>query len=444
MAEPSERRRKPRVSSKQAGPTDISDPVLRQEAKRAFVWLGMTALIALAVLLAQSLLIIFGGMVFAALIDGGARLLGRVLPIGRGWLVAIVLLLTAAFIGWIGWFAGSQITAQAAELPATVEAQSMKVFAWLSLHGFAIDTANLEGLIEQAIGGVAEVTRAVGGIIGAFTTVFLIVVLGVYFAAEPRLYQRGLSWMLPAHQRAYFEGTAELMGKALRRLLAGRLFGMVVEGFVTWLLLALYGVPMAALLGLLTGLLAFLPNIGAPISGALMVLVGFSGGTEMGIFCFIVYLVVHTVDGNVIVPLVAKRTVDLAPALVLGAQLIMGVLFGILGLALADPMVAMIKVWLERQAARHVPLPADSEPFRPRLTHRDCPCVSAGKERRAVRVANPDKRRDAVRRASRGNPTVTEPILAHCGVLRRSLCFGMAPSSLLALGQNRLRHGGSI
>ena len=91
-------------------------------------------------------------------------------------------------------------------------------------------------------------------------------------------------------------------------------------------MLALYGVPMAALLGLLTGLLAFLPNIGAPVSGALMILVGFSGGTDMGIYCIIVYLVIHLIDGNIIVPLVAKKTVDLAPALVLGAQLIMGVL----------------------------------------------------------------------------------------------------------------------
>ena len=105
---------------------------------------------------------------------------------------------------------------------------------------------------------------------------------------------------------------------------------------------------MAALLGLLTGLLAFLPNIGAPISGALMILVGFSGGTDMGIYCIIVYVVVQTVDGNIIVPMVAKKTVDLAPALVLGAQLIMGALFGILGLALADPLVALIKIALER------------------------------------------------------------------------------------------------
>jgi putative permease len=162
--------------------------------------------------------------------------------------------------------------------------------------------------------------------------------------------------MLPADKREYFQGTAEAMGSAMRRLLAGRLLGMAFEGFMTWLLLAIYGVPMAALLGLLTGLLAFLPNIGAPISGLLMVAVGFSGGTSMGLYCIFVYVLVQGVDGNIVVPLVAKKTVDLAPALVLGAQLIMGVLFGIIGLALADPMVAMIKVWLEREAARHEPV----------------------------------------------------------------------------------------
>jgi predicted PurR-regulated permease PerM len=84
-----------------------------------------------------------------------------------------------------------------------------------------------------------------------------------------------------------------------------------------------------------------------------MILVGFSGGADMGIYCIVVYVVVQTVDGYLIVPMVAKKTVDLAPALVLGAQLIMGILFGILGLVLADPMVAMIKIWLEREAARH-------------------------------------------------------------------------------------------
>ena len=110
---------------------------------------------------------------------------------------------------------------------------------------------------------------------------------------------------------------------------------------------------MAALLGMLTGLLAFLPNIGAPISGALMVLVGFSGGTEMGLYCIAVYVVVQVVDSNIIIPMVAKKTVDLAPALVLGAQLIFGVMFGILGLALADPLIALAKILLERRSERN-------------------------------------------------------------------------------------------
>ena len=330
---------------------------MRSEAKRAFVWLGMASLLALGVLLSDSLLIIFGGMVFAALIDGGARLLGRALKIGRGWRVAIVLLLTVAFLVWVVLFAGSQIADQAAQLPATIQTQAFRLFAWLKEHGFAANTASLQGLLERAVGGISEFTHAVGGVIGAFTTVFLIVVLGIYLAVEPRLYQRGFAWMLPTDQRDYFEGTAQLMGHALRRLLAGRLAGMTIEGLATWLMLQVYGVPMAALLGLLTGLLAFLPNIGAPVSGALMIMVGFSGGSDMGIYCILVYVIIHLIDGNIIVPLVAKKTVDLAPALVLGAQLIMGVLFGVLGLALADPMVAMIKIWLEREAARHEPQP---------------------------------------------------------------------------------------
>jgi len=351
------RKRTPRKPREKAGPTDIADPVMRSEAKRAFVWLGMASLLALAVLLSESLLIIFGGMVFAALIDGGARLLGRALKVGRGWRVAIVLLLAVAFIVWVALFVGSQIADQAAQLPATIQTQTMRALAWLKEHDYAVNTSSIESLIEKALGGISEVTQAVGGVIGAFTTVFLIIVLGIYLVVEPRLYQRGFAWMLPTDQRDYFERTAQLMGHALRRLLAGRLAGMSIEGFATWLMLQIYGVPMAALLGLLTGLLAFLPNIGAPVSGALMIMVGFSGGSDMGIYCILVYLIIHLIDGNIIVPLVAKKTVDLAPALVLGAQLIMGVLFGVLGLALADPMVAMIKIWLEREAARHEPQP---------------------------------------------------------------------------------------
>ena len=346
----------------QASPADIHDPRLRREAQKAAIWIGMALLAALVVFFAQPLLVIFGGIVFAAMIDGGARLLGRALPIGRGWRIAIVLVATALFLVWAGYFTGSQIASQAAEMPAIIERQVQRLLGWARSHGFNVDTGDFNGIMQQMATGVGPVTRALGGLIGFITTMFLIVVLGIYIAIEPRLYERGIAWMLPVEERPFLAETVNRMASALRRLLAGRLLGMAIEGVATWLALAAYGVPMAALLGLLTGLLAFLPNIGAPISGALMILVGFSGGTEMGLYCIAVYVVVQVVDSNIIIPMVAKKTVDLAPALVLGAQLIFGVMFGILGLALADPLIALAKILLERRSERNTEAALGDEP----------------------------------------------------------------------------------
>ena len=340
-------------------PTRIASPELRFEASRALVWGLVIGLIVLMVHLSQSLLVIFGAMVFAALIDGGARLLHRVLPIARGWRVAIVLLLTVTFLVWLGYFAGSQISQQAAQFPTIVGEQIGSLLAFLRDQGFAIGRDQIQSIAQNMMSGVGTVTRAIGGLFGAFTTMFLILIIGIYLAVDPRIYERGAAWMIPEHRRGAFYDTFSHMAFTLRRLLAGRLLGMVFEGVFTYLMLAYGGmiigvgpVPMAVLLGLLTGLLAFIPNIGAIISGVLMVLVGFSGGTDMGLYTIFVYLLVQNFDGYVLVPMIAKKTVDLAPALVLSAQLIFGVLFGLLGLALADPLLAMIKVALERRSAR--------------------------------------------------------------------------------------------
>jgi putative permease len=335
-----------------ASPTRIQSPKLRYEANRAMVWVGVVGLAVLAVYLAQSLLVIFGALVFAAMLDGGARLIGRVAPIGRGWRITIVLLLSVLFLVWLVRFAGTQIADQAAEFPAIVTQQIGRGVAFLRSKGVAIDQGKIESVAASLMSGVGSLTSAIGGVFGAVTTLILIVIIGIYLAIDPRPYERGLSWMVPEVHR---EDIAENLGQmafTLRRLLAGRLLGMVVEGILTYVLLWIIGVPMAALLALITGLLAFIPNIGALVSGVLMVLVGFSGGTEMGLYTLGTYFLVQNFDGYVVVPMIAKKTVDLAPALVLAFQLIMGVLFGVLGLTFADPLLAMIKVALERRAHR--------------------------------------------------------------------------------------------
>ena len=137
-----------------------------------------------------------------------------------------------------------------------------------------------------------------------------------------------------------------------------QVIGMVFEGLFTWIMLTLGGVPMAALLGLVTGLLAFIPNIGAIVSGVLMVAVGFSAGPHQGFYAIFVYFFVQKIDGYLVVPYIARRTVDLAPALVLAAQLLFGALFGVLGLLLADPILASIKVTLEKLSEERPPAAA--------------------------------------------------------------------------------------
>jgi predicted PurR-regulated permease PerM len=336
----------------EASPNEMRDPLVRAELKRASIWLGLACALALVVVLVQPLLIIFAGIVFAALLDGGVRLLGRVLPIGRGWRLLIVVVLTIAFLMGTFYLTGVQVTEQVTQLRSTLEAQAARFSGWLTGLGLMPGASDMNGLVRQAMGSVGKLTTWVSGAVGAITSLFMIMVIGLFIAMEPGIYARGLTWLVPTDLRGEFARTLDTMGDTLRRLLAGRLLGMLAEGILTWFALMIGGVPMAMILGILTGLLAFIPNIGAFVSGALMVAVGFSAGQDTGLWAIGTYLVVQTFDGYVLLPIVAKKTVDLPPALTLGAQILASALFGILGLALADPMTAMIKTALERRSER--------------------------------------------------------------------------------------------
>ena len=327
------------------GPAEFRDPLVRREMQKAAVWFGMALAIAGVIVLGQPLLLIVGGAIFAVFLDGGVRLLGRYLPIARGWRLGLVLLLGFGFLGWLIWFAGTTISAQFEALRQVVTAQFERLVAFAGTLGLVPEGQSVD-LGSQLLGGVGRLTSAVGTVIGGVASVIAMVVIGIFLASEPRLYDRGIAWMLPLRARTGFYRIAEHAGFTLRRLLFGRLIGMIFEGLVTWLLLAAGGIPMAGLLGLLTGVLAFIPNIGAIISGILMVAVGFSAGPNHGVRAIVVYFFVHNFEGYVVLPYVARRTVDLAPAVLLAMQLLMGALFGILGVLFADPMLAMLKVIL--------------------------------------------------------------------------------------------------
>lgn len=334
------------------GPNELRDPAIRAEFARAMVWASVGVAIALIVLLIQPLLIIFGGLVFAAMLEIGVRGLGAVLPLPRPLRLAMVVILIIGFVGGIFYLAGVQIAAQAEQLRTTLEVQANHLITWLNTTGLMPERADLTGLAQQALGSVGRLTSAVGSALGAVTSLLMVLVIGLFIAIEPNIYDRGLQWMVPLDRRQDFAVTIHRMAETMRRLLAGRLAGMAFEGVLTWLALWAAGVPMALLLGIITGLLAFIPNIGAFVSGVLMVSVGFSQGVDTGVWAIIIYFAVQNFDGYVVIPMIAKRTVDLPPALTLSSQILASTLFGVMGLALADPMVAMVKVALQRSSER--------------------------------------------------------------------------------------------
>ena len=344
------------------GPAEFRDPFVRREMQKAAVWLGMALAIVGIIVLAQPLLLIVGGAIFAVFLDGGARLIGRWLPIPRPYRLLLTILLGFGFLGWVFWFAGTTIAAQFEALRIVVTEQFNRVMEFAASLGL-LPQGQSGNIGTQLLGSVGRLTSAVGSAIGALTSFIAMIVIGIFLAAEPRIYDRGIAWMLPLRHRAGFYRIAAHVGFTLRRLLFGRLVGMIFEGVFTWFMLAevsrIVGVgpiPMAALLGLVTGVLAFIPNIGAITSGVLMVAVGFSAGPQQGIYAIFVYFFVQNIDGYLVVPYIARRTVDLAPAVVLAMQLLMGALFGILGVLFADPILATLKVVLvdlsNQQAAK--------------------------------------------------------------------------------------------
>ena len=182
------------------GPTEMHDARLIAEVKRAAIWLGMALLIVGVIVLAQPIMLIIGGLVFAVILDGGTRLLGRVLPIGRAWRLGIVTLAGFGFIGWTFYYTGTTLAGQAEELRAVVTAQADVAMKYIQKTGL-MPSGDMSQIGSQLLGGVGRLTTALSTAVGVLTSTIMVIVIGIFIAMEPKLYDRGVAWMLPTDSR---------------------------------------------------------------------------------------------------------------------------------------------------------------------------------------------------------------------------------------------------
>ncbi len=209
--------------------------------------------------------------------------------------------------------------------------------------------ADLEEEVRQTLSG--QVGVVIGGAIpiintavGAIAGVLVVLVIGIYTAVNPGLYRRGTERLVPPAHRPRVAEAMDRTGHSLRRWMIGTLINMVVVGVVTGVGLWLLGIPAAIALGVIAGILEFIPIIGPIIAAVPAIFVALTVSPMTALWVTIFYIVIQQLESNVLTPVVMRGTVRLPPALTVLFQSLMAVIFGFLGLLLAVPILAVVLV----------------------------------------------------------------------------------------------------
>jgi predicted PurR-regulated permease PerM len=182
------------------------------------------------------------------------------------------------------------------------------------------------------------------GTVGAFGTLLLVLFIGIFLAVDPALYRDGAIRLLPIAYRARAAEALRAASEGLSRWLLGQSISMLFVGSAVALGLWLLGIPLALAVGLLCGILAFVPFLGA-IAGALFaVLLAFAEGPTAALHVLILFIGIQQIESHILMPLVQKWAVELPPALGLVSTVAFAIIFGLPAALLATPLMVVLMV----------------------------------------------------------------------------------------------------
>jgi predicted PurR-regulated permease PerM len=331
---------------------------------------------------ASTLFLIFAGMLLGVALNALTHLLGRVVKFSHSLRLAAVCLVLAALLSGVIFLGGATIADQTKVLSSTIKSQVVNVKAFLEKYG--IDTSYLDfgnltaapagqaatpaapagqaappaapaattphnlpsaGAIASSGGAILSQTwRIVLGTVGAVGNFFIVLFLGLCFAAQPGVYRGGLIYMAPARRRAGVTVVVDRIGATLERWLIAQMITMFAVFFITWVGLMLIGIPGSFILGIQAGLLTFIPTVGALIGGLIVVLASLASGWVAALSAFVLFLGIHSLESYILTPMLQRQALEIPPATLFAFQILLGVVFGIWGLALALPLMAVVKV----------------------------------------------------------------------------------------------------
>ena len=283
--------------------------------------------------------------------------------LSRAWGMLAVLAAFAVALWIFGLAVVPAVEAQSSELVAAFPTLVNEALGLVNrVQGFfglgasvSLDGASLSELGRRALTGNAVSTAAGVGLTLATAASLGVVVLiaTIYMVIRPEPWVEGFVSLFPAGWRPKTREILSELYHTVQRWFIGQLAAMTFIAVFWAISLSLIGVPFALLLGIFSGLISFVPYLGATISVVLPLLLALISEPFTAVYVIIAFVVIQQIEGNILQPVLMSRAVDLHPALVVFAILTMGTLFGIVGVFLAVPLVAVVQVlvrelWVRR------------------------------------------------------------------------------------------------
>lgn len=339
---------------RQENPIDES----AQDGRPSLLAIGLSVLGAAVALFlvwqtVSSLLIVFAGVLYAAFLDAAARALAPVLPLSRIWRLTLVLLLLSALSGFgLVWGAG-KLPEQTRLLLKVMDTQIDVLQEHLLSYG--VDLLGPEWGRDFAQWLFADQGRflshaqfLLGGASSVVTAVLVILFLGILFAFDPTSYRESVVMLVRRSYRVRVRNVMDEMGNVMRLWFVGQLIRIILMTLCVWLALYFIGLPGPFVLGLQAGLSNFIPYLGPIVAAIPIALVAMPLGASLLIWAVVVYSIIQSIEGYVIGPLIQRHAVETPPAWTLVAIVLLGALFGVMGIALAMPLVAVGRVAIIR------------------------------------------------------------------------------------------------
>jgi predicted PurR-regulated permease PerM len=328
------------------------EPTPTQTAATRGRTLALAALLIVLGLLAwrlsDVLVLMFGAAIVAVALQAFAAPLQRHLRLKRQPAVAAAVLLTLTVLVLGSWLIGDRLVAQTEDLRQRLPEAMAALVAWARGHPLGVAALEVWDGINAEDLPWARVANAATRTLGAFGSIGLVLVLGVYLAADPQLYRRGLVRLVSPAWRERVDGALLASGQALSRWLLGQGISMLFVGSATAIGLGVLGVPLAATIGVIAGVLAFIPFFGPIASGILAVLLAFMQGPTQALYVAGLCVAIQQVEGNLLMPFVQRWAVNLPAVLGIIAAVVFGLLFGLAGVILATPLMVVLMVLVEK------------------------------------------------------------------------------------------------